>query len=111
MKRMLINATQREELRVAIVDGQTLFDLDIEVLFQIDAQRGHGLRHLGDALIGNGLHVGIRGATRARSQREAQGCGGKGFGECCGNLHGISLKVVCCDGSMFGAAFRQVCYC
>ena len=30
MKRMLINATQREELRVAIVDGQTLFDLDIE---------------------------------------------------------------------------------
>ena len=60
-------------------------DLDIEVLFQIDAQRGHGLRHLGDALIGNGLHVGIRGATRARSQREAQGCGGKGFGECCGN--------------------------
>ncbi len=31
MKRMLINATQREELRVAIVDGQNLFDLDIEV--------------------------------------------------------------------------------
>ncbi|MDE2177092.1 MAG: Rne/Rng family ribonuclease [Xanthomonadaceae bacterium] len=31
MKRMLINATQREELRVAIVDGQTLFDLDIEI--------------------------------------------------------------------------------
>ncbi|MGD9583317.1 MAG: Rne/Rng family ribonuclease [Lysobacterales bacterium] len=30
MKRMLINATQREELRVAIVDGQNLFDLDIE---------------------------------------------------------------------------------
>ncbi len=30
MKRMLINATQREELRVAIVDGQTLYDLDIE---------------------------------------------------------------------------------
>ena len=30
MKRMLINATQREELRVAIVDGQTLFDIDIE---------------------------------------------------------------------------------
>ena len=28
MKRMLINATQREELRVAIVDGQTLYDLD-----------------------------------------------------------------------------------
>nr|HPG95195.1 Rne/Rng family ribonuclease [Dokdonella sp.] len=31
MKRMLINATQREELRVAIVDGQTLFDLDVEI--------------------------------------------------------------------------------
>lgn len=30
MKRMLINATQAEELRVAIVDGQTLYDIDIE---------------------------------------------------------------------------------
>ncbi|GAM70640.1 ribonuclease E [Vibrio sp. JCM 19236] len=30
MKRMLINATQKEELRVALVDGQKLFDLDIE---------------------------------------------------------------------------------
>ncbi len=30
MKRMLINATQPEELRVAIVDGQKLFNLDIE---------------------------------------------------------------------------------
>ena len=30
MKRMLINATQPEELRVAMVDGQTLYDLDIE---------------------------------------------------------------------------------
>ena len=30
MKRMLINATQSEELRVALVDGQRLFDLDIE---------------------------------------------------------------------------------
>ncbi len=30
MKRMLINATQQEELRVALVDGQKLFDLDIE---------------------------------------------------------------------------------
>ena len=27
---MLINATQSEELRVALVDGQTLYDLDIE---------------------------------------------------------------------------------
>ncbi len=34
MKRMLINATQREELRVAIADGQQLLDLDIEVLSQ-----------------------------------------------------------------------------
>ena len=30
MKRMLFNATQAEELRVAIVDGQQLIDLDIE---------------------------------------------------------------------------------
>jgi ribonuclease E len=31
MKRMLINSTQPEELRVALVDGQKLYDLDIEV--------------------------------------------------------------------------------
>ncbi len=30
MKRMLINATQMEEVRVALVDGQKLYDLDIE---------------------------------------------------------------------------------
>lgn len=30
MKRMLINATHAEELRVALVDGQNLYDLDIE---------------------------------------------------------------------------------
>lgn len=30
MKRMLINATQAEEIRVALVDGQTLYDIDIE---------------------------------------------------------------------------------
>ena len=30
MKRMLINATQQEEVRVALVDGQKLYDLDIE---------------------------------------------------------------------------------
>ncbi|UNM96012.1 Rne/Rng family ribonuclease [Ignatzschineria rhizosphaerae] len=30
MKRMLINATQQEEMRVALVDGQHLYDLDIE---------------------------------------------------------------------------------
>jgi ribonuclease E len=32
MKRMLINTTQPEELRVALVDGQKLYDLDIEIL-------------------------------------------------------------------------------
>ncbi len=32
MKRMLINATQAEETRVAIVDGQQLLDLDIEAV-------------------------------------------------------------------------------
>ena len=31
MKRMLINATQAEELRVALVDGQKLYDLAIEI--------------------------------------------------------------------------------
>jgi ribonuclease E len=30
MKRMLINATQAEETRIALVNGQTLYDLDIE---------------------------------------------------------------------------------
>lgn len=30
MKRMLINATQAEEVRVALVDGQRIYDLDIE---------------------------------------------------------------------------------
>ena len=30
MKRMLINSTQPEEVRVAVVDGQKLYDLDIE---------------------------------------------------------------------------------
>ena len=30
MKRMLINASQPEELRVALVDGQRLYDLDLE---------------------------------------------------------------------------------
>jgi len=32
MKRMLINATQNEELRIALVDGQKLYDLNIESL-------------------------------------------------------------------------------
>lgn len=30
MKRMLINATQPEEIRIALVDGQKLYDLDVE---------------------------------------------------------------------------------
>lgn len=34
MKRMLINATYKEEIRVAFVDNQTLYDLDIESLVQ-----------------------------------------------------------------------------
>ncbi len=32
MKRLLVNATQQEELRVAMVDGQKLYDLDVERL-------------------------------------------------------------------------------
>ena len=31
MKRMLINATQAEECRLAIVDGQKLLDYEIEI--------------------------------------------------------------------------------
>ena len=31
MKRILINAVQKEEVRVAMVDGQQLYDLDVEV--------------------------------------------------------------------------------
>ena len=31
MKRILVNATQQEELRVGMVDGQRLYDLDIEL--------------------------------------------------------------------------------
>ena len=34
MKRILINATQPEEIRVAMVDGQYLYDLDIEHPFR-----------------------------------------------------------------------------
>ena len=34
MKRMLINATQPEELRVALIDGQSIYDFDIEQLGQ-----------------------------------------------------------------------------
>ena len=38
MKRMLFNATHAEELRVAIVDGQKLIDLDIESAFTHNAK-------------------------------------------------------------------------
>ena len=41
MKRMLFNATQAEELRVAIVDGQKLVDLDIESARQGTTQEQH----------------------------------------------------------------------
>ena len=40
MKRMLFNATHSEELRVAIVDGQTLIDLDIEFVNN-ESKRGN----------------------------------------------------------------------
>ena len=39
MKRMLFNATQPEELRVAIVDGQKLIDLDIETAVKEQPKR------------------------------------------------------------------------
>ena len=34
MKRMLVNATQPEELRVALVDGQSIYDFDLEQIGQ-----------------------------------------------------------------------------
>ena len=40
MKRMLFNAAHSEELRVAIVDGQTLVDLDIEFV-NSESKRGN----------------------------------------------------------------------
>ena len=47
MKRMLFNATQAEELRVAIVDGQKLIDLDIESAAKEQRKSQHlqGRRH------------------------------------------------------------------
>ena len=41
MKRILINATQQEELRVAMVDGQKLYDLDIELSSQSQKKKQH----------------------------------------------------------------------
>ena len=35
MKRMLVNATQPEEVRIAITDGNSLFDLDIENIAEV----------------------------------------------------------------------------
>ena len=40
MKRMLFNATHSEELRIAVVDGQTLVDLDIDFIHN-DSKRGN----------------------------------------------------------------------
>ena len=34
MKRMLVNATQPEEIRVALVDGQSIYDFDLEQIGQ-----------------------------------------------------------------------------
>ena len=52
MKRMLFNATQAEELRVAIVDGQKLIDLDIESAVEGTTQEQHlqGRHHARRAL-------------------------------------------------------------
>lgn len=38
MKRILVNATQEEELRISIVDGQRLFDLDIESTTRVETK-------------------------------------------------------------------------
>jgi len=60
MKRMLFNATQAEELRVAIVDGQKLIDLDIEA---------NGDLHI------DGHHTVVPDAVRAEIRnKDAAGC-------------------------------------
>ena len=41
MKRMLFNTTQQEELRVAIIDGQKLIDIDIETTLFAHADQDH----------------------------------------------------------------------
>jgi ribonuclease E len=41
MKKILINATQPEELRVAMVDGQRLYDLDIENRTRVQKKGQH----------------------------------------------------------------------
>ena len=41
MKRMLINATQPEEVRVALVDGQRIYDLDIENRIRVSYVTDH----------------------------------------------------------------------
>jgi ribonuclease E len=56
MKRMLFNATQSEELRVAIVDGQKLIDLDIE----------HAGKEQRKSNIYKGCHYPHRTFTRSR---------------------------------------------
>ena len=45
MKRMLFNATQQEELRVAIVDGQKLIDIDIETSGREQRKSKSGSKH------------------------------------------------------------------
>ena len=63
MKRMLINATQPEERRLAIVDGQKLVDFETEI-------EGREQRK------GNTLPLVSRPARRAstRSSRKARSC-------------------------------------
>ena len=70
MKRMLINATQAEELRVAIVDGQTLYDIDIEQPSQgtEEVQYLQGPDHPARAFAGSGLRR-VRRASAMASCR------------------------------------------
>jgi ribonuclease E len=85
MKRMLFNATQPEELRVAIVDGQKLIDLDIET-----AGKEQRKSNIYKAVI-----------TRLEPSLEA--C----FVEYGGNRHGfLPFKEVCPDYYQTGAGTR-----
>ena len=61
---MLINATQAEELRVALVDGQKLYDFDIEVPSKEQKKYLQRYHHSRRTKFGSGIYQLWRGKTR-----------------------------------------------
>jgi len=85
-KRMLINATQKEELRVALVDGQSLYDLDFERMGRTQVKAS----------------IFKAKVTRVEPSLEAA------FVDYGGNRHGfLSLKEIAKDYFMNPAAFEN----